>query len=201
MNMMQASVLSHSTFEVREIARPSPGPGEVLVKVLSCGICGSDLHFHRHQSDLIEKARALGADVSELERAYDTGVILGHEFVGEVVEYYDKTEVKVSDSANFTVTGTGSVSPEVISAVPSDWELYEGVLVTLGAAVTTDDPDQYGESPLDLDNDGAVDIYLDNYLYDAAAPNGTSFTSITGVVDYSYGSFRVMPRDASDLAQ
>lgn len=122
-------------------------------------------------------------------------------FSGEVVEYYDKTEVSVSDSANFTVTGTGSVSPEVISAVPSDWELYEGVLVTLGAAVTTDDPDQYGESPLDLDNDGSADIYLDNYLYDAAAPNGTSFTSITGVVDYSYGTFRVMPRDASDLAQ
>ena len=87
MNMMQASVLSHSAFEVREIERPSPGPGEVLVKVLSCGICGSDLHFHRHQSDLIEKARALGADVSEMERAYDTGVILGHEFVGEVVEF------------------------------------------------------------------------------------------------------------------
>ena len=49
-------------------------------------------------------------------------------FSGEVVEYYDKTEVKVTDSANFTVTGTGSVSPEVISAVPSDWELHEGVL-------------------------------------------------------------------------
>ena len=87
------------------------------------------------------------------------------------------------------------------SCVPSDWELYEGVLVTLGAAVTTDDPDQYGESPLDMDNDGVVDIYLDNYLYDAAVPSGTSFISITGVVDYSYGSFRVMPRDASDLSQ
>ena len=122
-------------------------------------------------------------------------------FSGEVVEYYGKTEVSVSDSANFTVTGTGTVSPEVISAVPSDWELYEGVLVTLGAAVTTDDPDQYGESPLDMDNDGVVDIYLDNYLYDAAVPSGTSFISITGVVDYSYGSFRVMPRDANDLSQ
>ena len=99
MNMMQASVLSHSAFEVREIERPSPGPGEVLVKVLSCGICGSDLHFHRHQSDLIEKARALGADVSELERAYETGVILGHEFVGEVVEFGPDTAggLKIGD--------------------------------------------------------------------------------------------------------
>lgn len=99
MKTMRASVLSQSAFEVREIERPSPEPGEVVVKVLSCGICGSDLHFYRHQSDLIEKARALGADVSELERAYDTGVILGHEFVGEVVEFGPDTarELEIGD--------------------------------------------------------------------------------------------------------
>jgi threonine dehydrogenase-like Zn-dependent dehydrogenase len=91
MNTMQASVLSHSAFEVRELERPSPGPGEVLVKVLACGICGSDLHFFRHQRELIEKARALGAVVDELERAYDQGVTLGHEFVGEVIEFGPET--------------------------------------------------------------------------------------------------------------
>lgn len=91
MGTMQASVLSHSAFEVREIARPSPGPGEVLVKVLACGICGSDLHFFRHQRELIEKARALGAAVDELERAYAEGVTLGHEFVGEVIEFGPET--------------------------------------------------------------------------------------------------------------
>ena len=30
--------------EIAEIPRPEPGPGEVLVRVAACGICGSDVH-------------------------------------------------------------------------------------------------------------------------------------------------------------
>lgn len=33
--------------EVKEVATPRPGPGEVLVRVRACGLCGSDLHFYR----------------------------------------------------------------------------------------------------------------------------------------------------------
>ena len=35
-------------FELRELPTPEPGPGEVIVKVSACGICGTDLHFLRH---------------------------------------------------------------------------------------------------------------------------------------------------------
>jgi len=38
-------------FELREIHPPEPGPGEVLVKVTACGICGTALHFLRHNTD------------------------------------------------------------------------------------------------------------------------------------------------------
>jgi threonine dehydrogenase-like Zn-dependent dehydrogenase len=31
--------------EVRDVPEPSPGPGEVLVRVSCCGICGTDLHI------------------------------------------------------------------------------------------------------------------------------------------------------------
>jgi 2-desacetyl-2-hydroxyethyl bacteriochlorophyllide A dehydrogenase len=33
-------------FELREVARPRAGPGELSVDVHGCGICGSDLHFY-----------------------------------------------------------------------------------------------------------------------------------------------------------
>lgn len=36
---------------VEEIEKPSPGYGEILLKVKSAGICGSDLHYHRSKSD------------------------------------------------------------------------------------------------------------------------------------------------------
>jgi L-iditol 2-dehydrogenase len=38
-------------FELRDLPVPEAGPGEVLVRVTACGICGTDLHFLRHNSD------------------------------------------------------------------------------------------------------------------------------------------------------
>jgi acryloyl-coenzyme A reductase len=54
--------------EPAEVERPSPGPGEVLVRVRACGVCGHDL---------LARAGRLGG---ELPR------ILGHEIAGEVAE-------------------------------------------------------------------------------------------------------------------
>ncbi len=34
-------------FELREVPTPTPGIGQVLVRVAACGICGTDLHFMR----------------------------------------------------------------------------------------------------------------------------------------------------------
>jgi len=38
-------------FQMREVPTPEPGPGEVVVKITACGICGTDLHFLRHNQD------------------------------------------------------------------------------------------------------------------------------------------------------
>jgi 2-desacetyl-2-hydroxyethyl bacteriochlorophyllide A dehydrogenase len=54
---------------VETVADPTPEAGELVVKVNYCGICGTDLHSTR------EGAATVACDS-----------ILGHEFVGEVVE-------------------------------------------------------------------------------------------------------------------
>jgi len=54
-------------FEVREVPVPVPGPGEVLLRVLAAGVCGTDGHLHD----------------GEFGPTYP--LIPGHEFVGEVV--------------------------------------------------------------------------------------------------------------------
>jgi L-iditol 2-dehydrogenase len=38
-------------FEMRNVPTPEPGPGEVRVRVAACGICGTDLHFLRHNTE------------------------------------------------------------------------------------------------------------------------------------------------------
>jgi len=62
-----------------------PGAGQVLARVRACGVCGSDLHFARFAEEMLRISRASGAagwDSTDL----DTGIVMGHEFVAEVVE-------------------------------------------------------------------------------------------------------------------
>ena len=40
----------------RDSRIPLPGPGQVLVDVLACGICGSDLHFVKHGETMVDLA-------------------------------------------------------------------------------------------------------------------------------------------------
>ncbi len=44
--MLAAFCTEPGKMELRQIARPEPIPGRVLVKVRNCGICGSDLHWY-----------------------------------------------------------------------------------------------------------------------------------------------------------
>jgi 2-desacetyl-2-hydroxyethyl bacteriochlorophyllide A dehydrogenase len=48
--MKAAIFYGGSDIRLEEVPRPEPGPGEVALRVLSAGICGSDLHLYRGQS-------------------------------------------------------------------------------------------------------------------------------------------------------
>lgn len=74
---------------VDDIPVPKPGPGEVLVKTLACGICGSDLHALKYAEKLVDSARRSGARfVMDLNR----DVVMGHEFCAEVVDFGPATQ-------------------------------------------------------------------------------------------------------------
>ena len=45
---------------VEQVAEPEPGPGEAKVRVVYCGICGSDLHEYLHGPFPRESLRARG---------------------------------------------------------------------------------------------------------------------------------------------
>ena len=52
---MRASVLRDGRMVYRDdVPEPVPGPGQVLVGVKACGICGSDLHFAKHGAEVLE---------------------------------------------------------------------------------------------------------------------------------------------------
>jgi threonine dehydrogenase-like Zn-dependent dehydrogenase len=81
---MRAAVMRNRGLVVGDVPIPEPGPGEVLVRTLACGICGSDLHALKHAEKFVELSRRNGnAFVMDLAR----DVVMGHEFCAEVVEH------------------------------------------------------------------------------------------------------------------
>lgn len=81
---MRAAVMRNRQIVVDTVPDPEPGPGEVLVKTLACGICGSDLHALVHADKMVQAARDTDTPFN-LDPARD--VVMGHEFCAEVVEY------------------------------------------------------------------------------------------------------------------
>jgi len=71
----------HTPLAFGEVPDPTPGAGELIVKVGRCGICGSDLHM-----------------TEDATYGCRHGDILGHEFAGEVVALgKGTTDRKVGD--------------------------------------------------------------------------------------------------------
>ena len=86
---MRAVVMLNHELTVEDIPVPEPGPGEVLVKTLACGICGSDLHALKHTEKLVEVSeRSNGVFNMDLSR----GIVMGHEFCFEVVDHGPNTD-------------------------------------------------------------------------------------------------------------
>lgn len=69
---------------VDTVADPEPRSGEVLVKSIGCGICGSDLHAYRHTEEFVATSREAGG---AFRLTTMNPVVLGHEFCAEIVEY------------------------------------------------------------------------------------------------------------------
>ena len=85
---MKAVVCHESALTVEEVPDPVPGPGQILLEVSRCGICGSDLHM-RHHGDVVADMSAL-VGLDGIMRVSDH-VVMGHEFSGRVLEYGPKT--------------------------------------------------------------------------------------------------------------
>ncbi len=131
----------HTPLAFEEIPDPTPGEGELVVKVGRCGICGSDLHM-----------------TEDAAYGCQHGDVLGHEFAGEIValgknvadhrigelvsviplkscgqcEHCRKGEVQWCE--NFSLQGGGYAEyavtrPNQCVKLPSDLSLADGAII------------------------------------------------------------------------
>src|SRR3954468_18182680 len=92
---MRAAVLRAGRMVERDdVTEPVPGPGQVLVGVKACGICGSDLHFAKHGAEVLELNNQIDGFGGYGGMQIDLGrdVFMGHEFSAEVLEAGPGTE-------------------------------------------------------------------------------------------------------------
>ena len=144
---MRAAVMRGDQFVVEKRPMPTPGPGNVLVKVRACGICGSDLHYFHHIDQIIERVRGMGAPTDDLERTVREGPVLGHEFVCEVVDFGPETQrtlrvgTRVASMPFVTKNGApvlvGS-RPDAGGAYAEFMELTEALLLPVPDEVSDD---------------------------------------------------------------
>ncbi|MCP5027326.1 MAG: zinc-binding dehydrogenase [Actinomycetia bacterium] len=141
---MRAAVMRNREIVADEIPVPEPESGQVLVKTLACGICGSDLHTLQHLDHMIEiqqRTNPLATSMSP-----DVDVVMGHEFCAEVIEYGPDTGGKISTGSRvvsmpivFGTTGIKSVgySPSHPGGYGQYMILTEGLLLPVPDDLST----------------------------------------------------------------
>ena len=75
--MRAVALKGKKEFELKEIDEPIVDNTNVIIKVLKAGICGSDLHY--------------------FEMGEPVGLVMGHEFCGEVIDPGNRSDLKVGD--------------------------------------------------------------------------------------------------------
>jgi threonine dehydrogenase-like Zn-dependent dehydrogenase len=89
---MKAVACQNTKLELFDAPAPEPARGQVVINVLRCGICGSDLHARYHADEAADVAAEAGYDAFMRS---EQRVVLGHEFCGEVTDYGPKSRKKV----------------------------------------------------------------------------------------------------------
>jgi threonine dehydrogenase-like Zn-dependent dehydrogenase len=85
---MRAALTRDKSIVVTEVPDPLPQEGQILVRTLACGICGSDLHALADPDAFMSTTARAGGT------AYDPrdGLVFGHEFAAEIVDHGPGTQ-------------------------------------------------------------------------------------------------------------
>lgn len=116
---------------------------------------------------------------------------------GSVLEYDDKTEI--TDIINMTILGSADLpNPIVIDAATlSSTEDYESVLTKIQNVTVSNEDLGYGNWEVEDQSGTCIIGGLGNYTYEPLL--GQLIFNLTGVVDYTYGDFKLEPRDDTDI--
>jgi threonine dehydrogenase-like Zn-dependent dehydrogenase len=146
---MRAAVMrGPNNLVVDDVPDPVPGKGQLLVRTIACGICGSDLHFLKYAKEMVELGEEMTAGGPGLGGGLDLSkdLIMGHEFSAEVLELGPDTQAGVKPGdvvVSLPVMVTDLTDLESIQPIGAYSNTYGGgyaELMLLSAMVATPVP-------------------------------------------------------------
>jgi uncharacterized repeat protein (TIGR01451 family) len=116
---------------------------------------------------------------------------------GTVSEYFNTTEMEVVTDFVIESSGNPVPGPEILSTGAVSQEQWEGVLVRVENITVTNESLGFGEWSID---DGTGDVVVDDKgSYTYVPVNGDPLIAVIGPLDYSFGVFKIQPRDDDDI--
>ena len=134
---MRAVASRNGHLRVTELPQPEPVEGEALVKVLACGICGSDLHFVKFGEDIVRGS--MGDGNARFTPDLSRDIVMGHEFCVEVVAYGPNTSGPIGIGERTTsVPSRGAYSNDYPGGYSEYMVLDASMLLPVADSVDTE---------------------------------------------------------------
>lgn len=173
----------------------SPLEGEtVLVTGIVTGVAPLGRHYYLGET-VSEPFSGIKIEGPSLRRRVGEFVFVK----GIVAEIFDETRI-LETSCTIAGTATPPAPAAVtIAELEADGEKWEGVAVRIDGVRVESRTDQYGEFQIaDATGEGFVvdDEFFTSYMADV----DDTFTSLTGLVSYGFGSHRLEPRDDAEFS-
>lgn len=112
----------------------------------------------------------------------------------QVYEFNDLTELK--NLSNLIVISAGNgFSENIVSSAAGNSEDYEGCLITVNNATCVNNNAGFGTWIID---DGSGPALVDDFFFPFTAVNNQIY-NVTGLLDYSFDDFKILPRDIDDI--
>jgi hypothetical protein len=167
---------------------------------LNCLIVTSQVHSATDTLDAFYAADVGGGEYSGIKIVMPKGtapdIAIGDvvSMVGDLKEYYCLTEFEPLDVLPFGNNGAPVATSITAADLNADPEKWEGVLVKFEGA-KIESIDTYGGFTIE----GGVIVA--DMIFEDLAPleEGCEYTSLTGVIEFGYGKYKLLPRNAGDL--
>jgi hypothetical protein len=179
-------------YEIQGQTSSSPYDGEVVVTYgIVTGVFGNNFFMEEQPGGAWHGIYVYRGGAGDPPVAVGDSI----EITAEVDEWYGMTELKNVVSLNILASGVTVPGPTLLLTGDVPVEDYEGVFVKVDGAQCTNPSLGYGEWEVD---DGSGPVRVDD-MGVSYTPDSGNYYMVQGPLYYSYGNFKIEPRDSNDI--